>query len=148
MPRPLSSVSPVHCGTLGAPSGRVTRVATTMAIASPSSLGNSAPVRPDSTMYAAQKAPASRASRMPRRLELGQGRLQRLRDQDDAPGPPRRRRGVHPPARQRRRQGERADELDGHGDPDRQVRQGAVEREVHQPEGHPEGDDGDQALRE
>ena len=32
------------------PSGRVTAVATTMAIASPSSRGNSAPVRPESTM--------------------------------------------------------------------------------------------------
>ena len=50
-------------------------MATTIASASPSSRGNSAPVRPDSTMYAAQNAPAARARAMPTHSSSSSGVL-------------------------------------------------------------------------
>ena len=56
-----------------APAGSTTTVETTRAIASPSSLGNSAPVRLLSRMYAAQQAPAVRASSSPIQLRSRNG---------------------------------------------------------------------------
>ena len=54
---------------------------------------------------------------------------------------------VAQPSREDRRQGQRAEELDGHGDADGQAGQGRVEGEVHQAEGEPNASTVSQAVR-
>ena len=78
------------------PSGRVTAVATTIASARPSRRGNSAPVRPDSTMYAAQNAPAARASPMPTQSSSSSGVLS-ASEMSTTPQPGGERPPRHPP---------------------------------------------------
>ena len=117
-----------------------------MARARPSSRGNSAPVRPDSTMYAAQNAPAASASAMPTSSSSSSGVLS-ASEMSTTPSPAATTAtaSTQPPG-QHGGQGQRADELDGDGHPDRQVGQRAVEGEVHHAQRDTEGDDGAPGL--
>jgi hypothetical protein len=78
--------------------------------------------------------------RDPGLLEVGKRGAQCLGDEHDPSGCGGDRDGIQPSARQRCREAEGADELDGHRDPDRQMGQRAVEGEVHQAEGDTERD--------
>ena len=87
-------------------------------------------------MYAAQQAPASSANPTP-----AQVRSPGCRPSSSTPRPasPTQIRSRGPP-RAEHRQGQRADELEGDRQADRDPGEGLVDRPVHQPEGQPEGD--------
>ena len=138
MPSPLRRISGVHSGAEPSPNGATARHATTMARARPSSCEKAAPVRFDRMMYAAQQAPARAASPSPMRSSSAKGTLRASGDEDDAGGGTQHREEVQGPTGQDDGEHERAEELDGHGDPDREAAERGVERRVHGPEGQTE----------
>ena len=87
----------------------------------PSSCGSAAPVRPLRMMYAAQQAPArASASPSPTRSSSATRAVRAPEMRTTPAGRRAPREEVAPPAREDRGEHQRPDELDRHGDPDRQ----------------------------
>ena len=113
------------------PTGATRAAAIVIAMASPSSAANRAPVRLLRTMYAAHEAPAANASPRPARSTSAQDVLVIPEIRTTPTAAPR------TATRSLRRWDStvaRTDELDGDGDADGYSCQRAVEEEVHQPE--------------